>query len=135
MTSIILYFATAIIFVGVDFVGLNLIVKPAFVADAGKILLKDFRAAPAILFYLLYAGGLFWFVTAPALRDGASLLVVFAIGAAFGAVAYGTYELTNHATLTLWTWRMVVVDLVWGAFLSGFASAAGLWLTRALKGS
>lgn len=134
MTTIILYFTTAVIFLAVDLVGINLIVKPVALADAGEIFLKEFRVAPAILFYFGYAGGLYWFVTSPALRDATPLLMVFATGAAFGAIAYGTYELTNHATLTTWSWRMVVVDLVWGAFLSGFASAAGLWLTRALKG-
>ena len=45
-----------------------------------------------------------------------------------GLVAYGVYELTNHATLTAWPLWMVVVDTVWGGliFLAGAAVALGV---------
>ena len=47
------------------------------------------------------------------------------VGAFFGLVAYGTYDLTNLATLRNWPLPMVIVDLVWGAVLSGVSAAGG----------
>ena len=43
-------------------------------------------------------------------------------GAAFGLAAYGTYNLTNKATLPGYSWTMVAVDALWGAAL--FAALA-----------
>ncbi|WP_340109358.1 DUF2177 family protein [Pikeienuella sp. HZG-20] len=130
MTGVLLYFFTAIVFFAVDMVGINLLVQPVALDAAGAIFLDGFRALPAILFYIGYAGGIFWFVTAPAMRSGAGLGSAFLSGAGLGAVAYGTYELTNLATLAAWTWRLTLVDLAWGTVLTGFSAAAGLWLTR-----
>lgn len=45
-----------------------------------------------------------------------------ALGALFGGVVYGVYNLTNKATLPGYGWGMVVVDTAWGA--SVFAAVA-----------
>ena len=49
----------------------------------------------------------------------------------FGAVAYGTYEFTNLATLKPWHWSMVALDLTWGTFLTTVAAVGGVTITRA----
>lgn len=133
MTGALLYLFTVFIFFIVDMVGINLIVQPIAQEAAGAIFLDGFRALPAVLFYIGYAGGIFWFVAAPAMRSGASLGATFLTGAGFGAVAYGTYELTNLATLAAWTWRLTLIDLAWGALLTGFSATAALRLTRATR--
>ena len=53
-------------------------------------------------------------------------------GALLGAMAYGTYEFTNFATLKDWHWRMVALDLAWGTALTGVSAWAGVVITRAL---
>ncbi len=35
--------------------------------------------------------------------------------------------------MRLWSWRITIVDLAWGAFASGAASALGLLATKALQ--
>lgn len=130
MRAALLCAATLAIFLGVDMVGIRLIIQPLFLADAGPIFLAEPRLTPALLFYPLYAAGLVAFVSLPALRRGDGALRAALVGAGFGAVAYGTYELTNFATLTAWTLRMTAVDMLWGAALSGFSAAAGLGLAR-----
>ena len=44
-------------------------------------------------------------------------------GALFGLITYGIYDLTNMATLEGWTWKMSIIDMMWGAFLCATVSA------------
>lgn len=132
MNIVILYVATAVIFLGLDSIGLRFLIRPVFEQDIGGLLRESPRLLPASIFYLFYVGGLLWFVSLPALRTDGPLLFVFLSGALFGALAYGTYEFTNIATLEGWSWRMLATDLVWGTLLTGTAAGAGLAVTRAV---
>ena len=40
-------------------------------------------------------------------------------GVLFGVACYATYDLTNQATLRIWSTRVTLLDLCWGAFASG----------------
>jgi len=132
MQILILYFATALVFLGLDVIGLRLLIRPVFERHVGDLLVDGFRLVPALVFYLFYVAGLIWFVSLPALR--AEVPAQAALGGAFlGALAYGTYEFTNLATLKGWSWSMLLTDLSWGIFLTGFAAWAGLMITRALS--
>ena len=133
MTVVILYVLTLAIFLGLDFLGLSYIVKPVFEKDIGSLLLDRPRIGPAFVFYAFYVACLLWFVSWPALRSGNSLLWVFGSAALIGAMAYGTYEFTNLATLKDWTWRMVATDLVWGTLLTGTSAAIGVLGTRSIS--
>lgn len=130
MTIFILFVITTIIFLGIDVIGINQIIRPVFEAEAGHLLAENFKLAPAAVFYLFYVGGLLWFVSAPAMREGTSLSMVFLGGAILGALAYGTFEFTSLAVLRDWTWKMVIVDTTWGAVLTGASATAGVALTR-----
>ena len=171
MQILILYFATALVFLGLDVIGLRLLIRPVFERHVGDLLVDGFRLVPALVFYLFYVAGLIWFVSLPALRAEApaqaelalrelgqagfgavdatgrseAAIIADALGAApgpaqaalggafLGALAYGTYEFTNLATLKGWSWSMLLTDLSWGIFLTGFAAWAGLMITRALS--
>ena len=50
------------------------------------------------------------------------------LGALFGLVTYGVYDLTNHATLRDWPAVLTVVDMTWGAVICG---ASG-WIVATL---
>ena len=133
MTVVILYVLTFTIFLGLDFLGLSYIVKPIFEKDIGSLLLDRPLIGPAFVFYAFYVACLLWFVSWPALRNGNSLFWVFGSAALIGAMAYGTYEFTNLATLKDWTWRMVATDLVWGTLLTGTSAALGVLGTRSIS--
>ena len=51
-------------------------------------------------------------------------------GAAVGLACYGTYDLTNLATLTAWTTRMAIVDTLWGMSATAIAAAVGHRVAR-----
>ncbi|WP_281967267.1 DUF2177 family protein [Roseovarius nanhaiticus] len=132
MTLLILYVATFAVFLGLDYIALTNLIKPTFEKDIAPLLLDNPRIGPAVVFYAFYVGVLLWFVSWPAMQADKSLLWVFASGALIGAMAYGTYEFTNLATLKDWTWRMVATDFTWGTFLTGTSATAGVAIARAI---
>ena len=129
MIHILLYISTAIVFLALDVVMLKKVMYPLFSANIGPMMLEDLRMGPAAVFYLFYVVGVVWFVSIPALNVG-SIAQAFFAGAVLGALAYGTYEFTNFATLKGWTAQMVMVDVIWGAVLTGTSAAVGMAVTK-----
>ena len=128
---LLLYLVTAGVFLILDAIMLSTIMKPLFETHVGDLMADQLRLGPAALFYLVYVAGVLWFVSLPALRADAPLTALLT-GAALGVLAYGTYEFTNLATLRGWSWRMVIVDVTWGAVLTGVSAWAGVTVARAL---
>jgi uncharacterized membrane protein len=132
MQYAVLYLVTAVVFFGLDFLGLRYLIRPVFARHAEALLLEGYRAGPALVFYLFYIAGLVWFVSLPAVRAG-SVSQALLNGAFLGALAYGTYEFTNYATLKAWHPEMVAVDLAWGTALTAVAAAAGVAAARTVS--
>ena len=86
--------------------------------------------AAAGAFYLLYALGVALLAVLPALESGRRPSQAFARGALLGLVAYGTYDLTNQATLRDWPLIVTLVDMAWGTFLTGVAGAVAFSAAR-----
>lgn len=120
-----LYAVTAVTFLGLDMIGIRMIVRPVFDRHVGHLLADPLRLGPAAVFYLAYVAGLLWFVSLPALKEGAPLQALWS-GMILGFLCYGTYEMTNYATLADWSLEQVAVDGLWGALLTGFAAWAGV---------
>ncbi|KAA2314149.1 DUF2177 family protein [Pseudooceanicola sediminis] len=131
MQTLALYLVTAVIFLGLDAAMLKFVMRPLFEKNLGDMVLSDPRLGPAAIFYLFYVGGLLWFVSVPALGAGAPSQA-FVNGAILGALAYGTYEFTNFATLRGWAPQMVATDLIWGAFLTGISAFLGVLVVTRL---
>ena len=85
---------------------------------------------PVMFFYVIYAFGLTFLVTLPAVQAGQSVFKIFLLGALFGFVAYATYDLTNQATLKNWPVIVSVVDMMWGAILTGVVSVISFLSAR-----
>lgn len=132
MQLAVLYVTTAVVFLLVDLVGLRFIVAPVFRQHIADLMADPVRWMPALIFYFGYVAGIVFFVASPALSGGDTSGHVFLKGALLGAFAYGTYELTNYATLKDWALPMVLVDGLWGAFVTGVAALAGVAITRAV---
>lgn len=123
--TILLYAVTVVVFLGLDMLGITHLIRPLFERHIGHLLASPLRLGPAAAFYLVYVAGLLWFVSIPALKEGAPLQAL-AAGMVLGFLCYGTYEMTNLATLRDWSWQMVAADLAWGTFLTGFSAWAGV---------
>jgi uncharacterized membrane protein len=131
MKYLIAYVSTAVVFAALDFVWLSLASSRLYKPEIGAILSDKVQMGPAVAFYLLYVLGMVVFIVLPALRGG-SVGTALAYGALFGLVAYATYDLTNMATLKVWSMKVTLADLAWGAFATAVASGAGTWITRAV---
>lgn len=90
------------------------------------------RYWPAVVFYVFYAAGLVYFVINPSIANSFGLFKVFLEGAFLGLLAYGAYDLTNQATIKDWPWYVTVIDMTWGAVLSGVVSTLVVIITRAM---
>lgn len=88
----------------------------------GHLFAPTFNFMPAVIFYLIYIAGLIYFVVNPAVQQGQQYLHIFLAGAFLGLLAYATYDLTNHATLTNWPVMVTIIDMIWGALLTGTVS-------------
>ena len=126
------YLGAGLVMAGLDAVWLTLSNQSLYRAELGPLLAPGFRLAPAIAFYLLYLVGVTGLAVAPGPPEN-RLPAVIARGALLGLVAYGTYDLTNQATLSLWSVKVTVLDLAWGTFLTAVASAAGWAASRLVK--
>jgi len=104
-----------------DFLWLGFIAKKLYYGEMGKILLEKPNMLPALLFYVIYVVGVVLFVVTPALEKD-SLQHALWYGAAFGLVAYATYDLTNLATLKYFSAKVVVIDLLWGMAITAVVS-------------
>jgi uncharacterized membrane protein len=133
MTLVVLYLATATLFLVLDYVGLSYLIKPIFSKRIGHLMIEDFRVVPAALFYAFLVGVLLWFVSWPAISDGKGVLWVLGNAALLGAVTYGTFEFTALAILKDWSWDMVLADVVWGTCLTSVATVGGVWVTRLVR--
>lgn len=125
------YVAALLSFVCLDAVWLGTMSSRLYKPALGDLLAASVRPVPAVLFYLLYIGGVVAFAVLPSQKPGMALLR----GAGLGLVAYATYDLTNQATLRRWPPFVTVADLTWGMVATGLAAAAACAACRALARS
>lgn len=123
---VVLYLATLIVLVPVDFLFLGIVAKGFFTSEVGDML-GEIRLAPAILFYLLYVAGVQVFVSGSAAATSQSTLLY---GALFGLFCYPTFDLTSLALLKHWSWPAAIVDVSWGSFVTALSSTAGLLIAN-----
>ena len=119
---VVLYLATLIVIIPVDFLFLGMVAKSFFTSQVGDML-GEIRLIPALLFYLLYGVGILIFVSG---SSGTTWQSTLLYGALFGFFCYATFELTSLSLLRHWTWPVVVVDVSWGTFVTAVSSTLGL---------
>ncbi len=123
------YVATGIAFALIDSVWLRTMSERLYRVEIGELLADKFRIGPAIVFYLLYILGMMIFAVGPAMQNS-NWKTALCMGAAFGFLTYMTYDLTNFATLKVWSLKVTVLDIIWGTVLTGLAAGAGAAITN-----
>ena len=118
--------ASAIIFVSIDFIYLNLI------KDYFNNQIKSVQGSPmnvnifgAVLCYIFLIFGINYFIIKPKKSVSEAFLL--------GIVIYGVYETTNYALFKNWSILTVIIDTLWGGIL--FASTTYIVnMLRGIKG-
>lgn len=118
MKNLLIYSIATVIFFALDMVWLGLIAKNFYREKLGFILAPDVNWWAAIIFYLIYIGGILHFAILPAMREHRWQTALIQ-GAVLGFLCYATYDLTNMATIKNWPLKVVVVDIIWGMVLTG----------------
>jgi len=127
-----LYGLTTAVFFAIDFVWLSTATERIYKPYVGDLLLEKPNLPVAAAFYLIYVVGVLVLASLPGYEKG-SIAIAISRGAIFGLLAYATYDLTNLATLKGWAWQVSVIDMIWGATLTGTVAAVGYLFARWLK--
>lgn len=123
------YIEAFIAFAILDGIWLALIASDFYAQYLGYIMRQQVIWPAAIVFYFLYIAGVVYLVSVPAaLRNNWKKAGVN--GAVLGLVAYGTYDLTNYATLQGWPFIVLAVDLLWGAAVTSAVALGGFMGAR-----
>lgn len=128
----IVYAASLVVFLAIDFIWLGGLAQAFYHRQLGDLLTQRVNWPAAITFYCLYVVGLMIFCVRPALHR-ASFGSAVVLGGLFGLFTYATYELTNYALIRNWPAALVPVDIAWGIFLCAIVSAAGYSVGRWLQ--
>jgi uncharacterized membrane protein len=119
-----LYLVSLAAFFAIDMLWLGLVARSFYQQHLGFLMAPSPNWFVASLFYLLFVGGLLFFVIVPGLKDD-SLKPTLLKATLFGLITYATYDLTNLATLKDWPALLSIVDMLWGMFLSVSVSCVG----------
>ncbi|MDB4822683.1 DUF2177 family protein [Candidatus Pseudothioglobus singularis] len=109
------FFIALVFFFIIDVFWIYFVATPMYKQEVSSLM--ELKIPPALLFYVIFLLGLIFFVVNP--NQDNTLLNVFLIGAFFGLVTYGTYDLTVYASMNIFSLKLVVADILWGMFLSG----------------
>lgn len=112
-----LYIIAFIVFLAIDAIWLGLVAPKFYKSQIGHLMAEKPNFIAALVFYLIFIGGLVYFVLIPALDEESFSKVVIG-GMLFGFITYATYDLTNLATLKNWPLLVTGIDLLWGTVLS-----------------
>ena len=126
MAYLIAYVVCILVMGGLDYLWLSNTSDSLYHRDLGPLLADNPNMTVAVIFYLIFIVGILIFAVRPALASG-DWRTAALYGALFGFFSYATYDLTNFATMKVWTLRVTLLDIVWGTFLTGtVASAASI---------
>ena len=124
MQVIAAYLATLVAFVAIDLIWLGVVAKDFYRRALGPLMAEPINWGAAMAFYAVFAIGIVVFAVLPALASGGPWRGL-GLGLLFGFFAYATYDLTNLATLKGFPLKLALVDMAWGALLTGAAAAIG----------
>lgn len=124
----LLYIITTPVFFVIDMFWLGIIAKKFYRTQLGNFL-GHVNWTAAIIFYFIFIAGIIIFAVVPAI-DANSLTKAIMLGALFGFIAYATYDLTNLSTLKDWPITVTLVDMIWGAVLSGSVATISFFIAK-----
>jgi uncharacterized membrane protein len=127
------YLGAGLTFAVIDAVWLTTMVNRLYRPVIGPIMADKPDMTAAVIFYLISIAGTVFLAIDPALREG-SWTRALLNGAVLGFIAYATYDLTNQATLNVWSWKLTITDIIWGTTLTGLSATGGYFAARWAEG-
>jgi len=81
-----------------------------------------FNYAAPLLYIVMALGFIYFVIQNPSVK---TLRDAIYIGAFFGFVLYAVYDLTGLAVVRDYSWKLSIVDILWGTFLGGVVGGVG----------
>lgn len=107
-----------------DMIWLGFLAKQLYEENIGLLLRKSngvmtpiWSAAAFVYFFI--AIGIVYFVLPKAQGSYQQACIS---GMLLGAVTYGIYDFTNYSILANWTFKITIIDFIWGMILCGISS-------------
>ena len=130
--SVILYLATFGVFFVIDLVWLLVMNSRFYKIQLSELIAEKVKWLPAILFYLLFIAGVLLLIVIPAVNHGTWITALLK-GGLLGMISYGTYDLTNLASIRNWPLKATIVDIVWGTLLSAVVATISFLIATAIS--
>ncbi len=131
-TALVAYAGSLTTLLVFDAVWLGLVARTFYREQLGEMMLPSPNLGVAAVFYLFFAVAVVVLAVFPAIASG-SVWTAVIYGLILGLAAYGTYDITNLATLKNWPLVMSMVDLAWGGFVTAMTAAGGFIAVRAMS--
>jgi len=124
MKLVTLFLVTIMSVFVLDMIWLGVIAKNIYAQNIGLLLRKSGDAMTpiwwaAVVVYVCITIGILFFVLPKAQGD---YILAFSGGILLGLVTYGIYDFTNYSILAHWTWKITLIDFIWGMILCGLSS-------------
>ncbi len=132
MTFLTSYLGGLFAFLLIDFIWLKYIALSFYRSNIGHLMTDKPNLVVAGLFYLVYVVGVVILAVNPALEKQSWTLAML-YGGLLGLVAYGTYDITNLATLKNFPPIVAIVDMIWGTVLTASVATISYFVTVALR--
>ena len=120
MKNIFIFLISLVLILIIDFVWLGLVAKKTYEKEIGDFYREKFNLWAALILYILLAIGV-TFIVLGNIYSTTYFSTLF-VGALFGLIVYGVYDLTNLAIIKNWPIKIVIIDILWGTFLLGITS-------------
>lgn len=127
------YIGAGLTFAIIDAVWLTTMTDRLYKPVIGSIMAPRPDMTAAVIFYLISIAGTVFLAIAPALREGEWTRAMIN-GAVLGFVAYATYDLTNQATLSVWSVKLTIIDIAWGTVLTAASATGGYFAASWAEG-
>ncbi len=127
--TIKIYLSSVLVLAGLDGVWLGYVMKNFNTKHLAGIIAEQITWWPIIIFYPIYALGVYFFVINPSLEAN-SVYVALWRGGLLGLVSYAAYDLTNNATLANWPVVVTITDISWGALVTALTSVIVYFIFR-----
>ena len=111
--------AYLVTFLVVDSIWINLFAMNVYQREVGALMAESPRLIPALIFYVGYAAAALVLVIKPA----KTVISTIINGAVLGAVAYGTFAVSNYALLQSWTVKLMLIDTIFGTIVTALCCA------------
>lgn len=121
------YLIAFVVFFVIDILWLGFVAKDFYREQLGFIMATKTNWPAAVVFYLIFIGGLMFFAINPALAKD-SIKYAFLVGGLFGFMTYATYDMTNLATLKDWPLVISIIDIIWGTLLNALTAGVSFYI-------